>query len=62
MEVEKSAKSGPVVSLGAEALSAVSKNIDFVVSGNRPGSKFAKAKNLGLKIIDEEEFKRLTGL
>ncbi|MCM8765466.1 MAG: NAD-dependent DNA ligase LigA [Candidatus Omnitrophica bacterium] len=48
-----------VRSLGGEASAAVSKNIDFVVVGENPGSKFAKAKELGVKIIDETEFKKL---
>ncbi|MCM8798988.1 MAG: NAD-dependent DNA ligase LigA [Candidatus Omnitrophica bacterium] len=48
-----------VRSLGGEASAAVSKNIDFVVVGENPGSKFAKAKELGIKIIDETEFKKL---
>ena len=42
--------------LGANASSAVSKNTDFVVAGENPGSKFDKAKELGVKIINEKEF------
>jgi len=40
-------------------LSAISKNIDFVVVGENPGSKYQKAKNLDLKIITEKEFTEL---
>ena len=41
---------------GGNVLSSVSKNIDFVLLGQEPGSKFEKAKQLGIKIIDEQEF------
>lgn len=42
--------------LGGRVSSSVSKEIDFVVAGGFPGSKYKKAKKLGLKIISEEEF------
>jgi DNA ligase (NAD+) len=42
--------------LGGDIPSSVSKNIDFVVVGKTPGSKYNKARKLGIKIIDEEEF------
>jgi len=45
--------------LGGNISSSVSKNIDFVVAGADPGSKYDKAKRLGVKIINEKEFKRL---
>jgi len=48
-----------VRSLGGEASSSVSKNTDFVVVGENPGSKYDKAKELGIKIINEEEFKKM---
>jgi DNA ligase (NAD+) len=50
-----------VVSLGGNASSSVGKNTDFVVCGQEPGSKFDKAKKLGVKIIDETEFKKMVG-
>ncbi len=46
-------------SLGAKTPSAVSRNTDFVITGENPGSKLEKAKSLGIKILDEEEFKKL---
>ncbi|PIU42167.1 MAG: DNA ligase (NAD(+)) LigA [Candidatus Omnitrophica bacterium CG07_land_8_20_14_0_80_42_15] len=52
---------GIVISLGGEASSSVSKNTDFVVSGQDAGSKLEKAKKLGVKIIDEEEFAKMIG-
>ncbi|MDP2940942.1 MAG: NAD-dependent DNA ligase LigA [Candidatus Omnitrophota bacterium] len=45
--------------LGGNATTSVSKNTDFVVAGENPGSKFAKAKGLGVKIIGEKEFSEM---
>lgn len=42
--------------LGGNATSSVSAKTDFVVVGANPGSKFTKAKKLGVKIITEKEF------
>lgn len=45
--------------LGAHPSSSVSKKTDYVVVGIEPGSKYEKAKKLGVKIIDEQEFLRM---
>lgn len=45
--------------LGGNAGSSVSGNTDFVVAGDNPGSKYDKAKRLGVKIIGEKEFKEI---
>ncbi len=45
--------------LGADATSSVSGNTDFVVAGESPGSKYAAAKKLGVKIITEKEFRKM---
>jgi len=45
--------------LGARVSSSVSENTDFVIAGESPGSKVDKALALGVKVIDEEEFRRL---
>ena len=50
-----------VEELGGRAASSVSRNVDYVVVGENPGSKYERAKQLGLKIINEEEFKKLIG-
>ena len=41
---------------GADVVSSVSKNTDFVIAGAYAGSKLTKAEQLGVKIINEEEF------
>ncbi len=48
-----------VESKGAKTASSVSKKVDYVVVGEDPGSKFDKAKELGIKTLTEEEFKEL---
>jgi DNA ligase (NAD+) len=50
-----------VIKNGGVVASAVGKDIDYVVVGTDPGSKYEKAKKLGLTIIDENEFKKLVG-
>ncbi len=46
---------------GAKVTSTVSKKTDFVVAGESPGSKLAKAEQLGVEIVDEKEFLRRIG-
>jgi DNA ligase (NAD+) len=48
-----------VESLGARAVNSVSKNTDYVVAGENPGSKFEDAKKLRVLILGEEEFLKL---
>jgi len=44
---------------GGDWVSAVSKNTDYVVVGENPGSKAVKARELGIKTITEKEFLEL---
>ncbi len=45
--------------LGGRVTESVSKRTDYVVVGENPGSKYQKAQELGVTIINEEEFKKL---
>jgi len=45
--------------LGGDASESVSKKTSYVVVGTEPGSKFDKAKKLGVKILEEKEFLEL---
>lgn len=49
------------LSLGAKVAGSVSKNTDFVVMGTDAGSKAKTAKELGVKIISEDEFLLIIG-
>lgn len=57
LEAEKAIKAR-----GGKATSSVSKKTDYVVVGASPGSKVAKAQELGIKIVDEAEFLELLGM
>ncbi|MCM8794825.1 MAG: NAD-dependent DNA ligase LigA [Candidatus Omnitrophica bacterium] len=46
---------------GGTIASAVTQKTNLVVVGDSPGSKYDKAKKMGIDIMDEEQFKRLIG-
>jgi DNA ligase (NAD+) len=50
-----------VAAHGGKAGSSVSKNTSYVVVGSDPGSKYDKAKSLGVPILDEDSFEKLAG-
>ncbi len=52
---------GIIRKLGGNPSSSVSKNTDYLVYGEDAGSKLDKAKDLGVKVISEAEFKDLIG-
>jgi len=45
--------------LGGDTSSAVSKNTDYLVAGEEPGSKYKKALKLKIKIINEKQFTKM---
>jgi DNA ligase (NAD+) len=50
-----------ITGLGGRAAGSVSKKTSFVVAGEDAGSKLAKAKELGIEVIGEEEFLKRIG-
>jgi DNA ligase (NAD+) len=50
-----------VTSHGGKVTASVSKKTDYVVVGAEPGSKYDKAKSLGVAILDEAAFEKLLG-
>ena len=48
-----------IESNGGKTTSSVSKNTDYVLAGDSPGSKFEKAQDLGISIITEEDLRNM---
>ena len=48
-----------IVSRGGQVTSSVSKKTSLVLAGSEPGSKLDKARKLGVKAIDEDEFVKM---
>jgi DNA ligase (NAD+) len=47
-----------IINFGGNVTSSVSKKTDYVLAGEKAGSKLDKANELGIKILDENEFKK----
>lgn len=47
-----------ILEKGGNYLSAVSKNLDFLIAGEKAGSKLEKAEKLGVRILTEDEFEK----
>ena len=47
-----------ILSKGGNYLSAVSKNLDFLIAGEKAGSKLEKAEKLGVRVLTEDEFEK----
>lgn len=48
-----------VLSLGGKSAADISQKTDYLVAGEQPGSKLAKAKRLGVQVIKEEDFLKI---
>ncbi|MEK7547903.1 MAG: NAD-dependent DNA ligase LigA, partial [Patescibacteria group bacterium] len=47
---------------GGKVLSTVTKDTNYLIVGENPGSKLPKAKELGVEVVDEEKFKKIIGV
>ena len=48
--------------LGAKVVSSINKSTDILIAGEKSGSKLKKANELGVQIIDEEGWKKISEL
>jgi NAD-dependent DNA ligase len=48
-----------VIKEGGDVISTVGKGVDLVICGEKAGSKLTKAIKLGIKILSEEDFKKI---
>jgi DNA ligase (NAD+) len=59
LEMDRLAAEKLIKAHGGKVSSSVSKKTDYVLVGENPGSKLAKAQELGITVIDEAKFKEL---
>jgi DNA ligase (NAD+) len=60
-ELTREEAAAMVKSAGGKVTSSVSKKTDYVVAGDNPGSKLAKAEKFGTEILDEASLRELVG-
>ena len=51
-----------LLGLGAKVTGSVSKKTDYLVAGEKSGSKLAKAESLGVPVLNDEQFKQFLKL
>lgn len=52
----RSSINSKIASLGATAGSSVTRKTDYLICGEKPGSKLVKAKELGIPVLTEQQF------
>ncbi len=60
-ELTREEASSLIKRAGGKVTGSVSKKTDYVVAGDSPGSKLAKAEELGVEVVDEKGLRRLVG-
>ena len=60
-ELTRDEAAAMVKSAGGKVTSSVSKKTDYVVAGENPGSKLAKAEKFGTEVLDEASLRELVG-
>ena len=60
--LDRSAATKIIEDHGGKTSSSVSKKTDYVLAGEEAGSKLDKARELGVKVLDEKEFLKLVGM
>ncbi|QQT90908.1 NAD-dependent DNA ligase LigA [Peptoniphilus harei] len=61
LEIPRKDLEEKLISLGAKVTGSVSKNTDYLVVGENPGSKYDKARDLKIEILSLEELDNLVG-
>ncbi len=51
-----------IQALGGKVTGSVSSKTDYVVAGEKPGSKLAKAQELGISVVEEKRLRELLDL
>jgi DNA ligase (NAD+) len=62
ISIPRSEAKRAVESAGGKVSGSVSRKTDFVVAGEDPGSKLDKARELGVTVLTEEEFRSMAGM
>lgn len=48
-----------IISLGATVANSVTRKTDYLICGDKPGSKLARARELGIPVLMEQEFLKM---
>ena len=48
-----------IISLGATAANSVTRKTDYLICGDKPGSKLVRARELGITVLTEQEFLKM---